>query len=245
MTRILVIEDDEQVRLPLVDLLEINGFEVEAVPDGRAGIERARKTSPDLIICDIMMPEVDGYAVLEALQAEPKTAVIPFLFLTAKTTPADIRQGLGMGADDYLAKPYQATELLAAIRMRLEKHARISQAATTISPENDLEHIFIKDGDCCWLVEYAQLRLLESEDNFVRFYFEDEKPLIHRTLNYMEERLPARHFFRANRQQIINLKWIRNIQPWFSGGLLVTLKDGQKVQMSRRAAQVFKARMGI
>ncbi len=245
MTRILVIEDDEQVRLPLVDLLEINGFEVESAENGVAGIRLARANPPDLIISDIMMPEVDGYSVLEALQAGPETSVVPFLFLSAKTNATDIREGLGLGADDYLVKPYQANELLAAIRTRLEKHQRISRAAAQAATESKIDHIFIKDGDSCWFVDFDDLRLLESEENFVRLFFHEEKPLIHRSLNSMEERLPASLFFRANRRQIINLKWIRKIKPWFNGGLLVTMKDENTVEMSRRAAQEFKSRLGV
>lgn len=109
----------------------------------------------------------------------------------------------------------------------------------------EYDQIFIKDGDSCWLVEHKQLRLLECEDNYVRLYFDGEKPLVSRTLNYLEQRLPAKQFFRANRKQIINLRWIDHIQPWFNGGLLITLKDATKIQMSRRAAQTFKATMGI
>lgn len=245
MTKILVLEDDESVRLPLVDLLEANGYEVIAAPDGRQGIEMAREEAPDLVISDIMMPEVDGYGVFEALQSDPDTAVIPFIFLTAKTDPADVREGLGLGADDYLTKPFQPKDLLESIRVRLEKYARISEAATTVNEANEYEQIFIKDGESCWFVEYERLRLLESEDNYVRLFFDNEKPLISRTLNYLEQRLPARLFFRANRKQIVNLRWIKHIQPWFNGGLLLTMKDNSKVQMSRRAAQTFKAKMGI
>ena len=94
-------------------------------------------------------------------------------------------------------------------------------------------------------MEFDKIRLLESEDNYVRIFFDEHKPLVSRTLNYLEERLPAKTFFRANRKQMINLKWIRNIQPWFNGGLLVTLKDASKIQMSRRAAQTFKSRLSI
>ncbi|MCC5841207.1 MAG: response regulator transcription factor [Opitutales bacterium] len=245
MTKILVLEDDEQVRLPLIDLLEANGYEIVSALNGREGIDLARKEDPDLILSDIMMPEVDGYGVFEALQSDPKTAIIPFIFLTAKTDPSDIREGLGLGVDDYITKPYQPRDLLDAIRVRIEKYERISSAATTLNEENEYDQIFIKDGESCWFVEYEKLRLLESEDNYVRMFFENEKPLVSRTLNYMEQRLPAKMFFRANRKQMVNLKWIKNIQPWFNGGLLVTLRDGVKVQMSRRAAQVFKAKMGI
>ena len=112
MKSILVIEDDDQVRLPLVDLLEANGYAVDSAAGGKEGIQLAKDSPPDLIISDIMMPEIDGYAVFEAMQNDPKTAIIPFVFLTAKTDPDDIREGLGLGADDYLTKPFQSKTLL-------------------------------------------------------------------------------------------------------------------------------------
>ena len=245
MTRILILEDDENVRLPLIDLLEAENYEVLSASDGRSGVELARKEKPDLVLSDIMMPELDGYGVFEALQKDPLTAVIPFIFLTAKTDQADIREGLGLGVDDYITKPFDQEDLLDSIQTRLQKYQRISEAAVKADNHPEYDQIFIKDGESCWFVEYEKIRLLESEDNYVRVFFDSEKPLVSRTLNYLEERLPARLFFRANRKQIINLKWIRNIQPWFNGGLLVTLKDDNKVQMSRRAAQSFKSIMGI
>lgn len=245
MTKILIMEDDANVRLPIVDLLEANGYNVIAAENGKEGVRLAGKEKPDLIISDIMMPELDGYGVFETLQRDPLTAVIPFIFLTAKTDPSDIREGLGLGVDDYITKPYEAEDLLDAITVRLNKHRKISEAALSADSNPDYDQIFIKDGESCWFIEYEKIRLLESEDNYVRIFFEENKPLVSRTLNYLEERLPAKLFFRANRKQIINLKWIRHIQPWFNSGLLVTLRDDTKVQMSRRAAQAFKAVMGI
>lgn len=245
MTTILILEDDENVRLPLVDLLEAEHYKVIAAKDGKEGLELAQKRKPDIIVSDIMMPEMDGYEVFAALQKDPLTAIIPFIFLTARTDPADIREGLGIGADDFITKPFEQDDLLEAIRVRLNKFKRISEAALAADSNPEYDQIFIKDGESCWFVEYEKIRLLESEDNYVRVYFDKEKPLISRTLNYLEERLPEKHFFRANRKQIINLKWIRHIQPWFNGGLLVSLKDDTKVQMSRRAAQSFRAIMGV
>lgn len=244
---ILVIEDDDSVRLPLVDTLEANGYAVQSAENGRLGIIAARENPPDLILCDVMMPEVDGFGVFQALSDDPDTGIVPFIFLTAKTDPEDIREGLSLGADDYLFKPFAMKDLLGSIRTRLERYQKITEAAVTINEENEYDQIFIKDGDSCWFVEYDRLRLIESEDNYVRLFFDNEKPLISRTLNYLEQRLPQKLFFRANRKQIVNLRWIKNIQPWFNGGLLMTLKDEArtKVQMSRRASQSFRSKMGI
>lgn len=245
MKNILILEDDENVRVPLEDLLSAEGFNVLTAPDGKQGLAIAKKEDPDLIVSDIMMPEMNGHEVFEALQADPLTAIIPFIFLTAKTDPSDIREGLGLGADDYITKPFEPEDLVQSIRTRLEKYQRISDAALTAESNENLDYIYIKDGESCWFVEYEKIRLLESDENYIRVCFEDEKPLVNKSLNYLAEKLPRKYFFRANRKQIINLKWIRNIQPWFNGGLLVTLRDGTKVQMSRRAAQEFRSIMSL
>jgi DNA-binding response OmpR family regulator len=121
MTKILIIEDEEAVRDNLVELLSLEGFEVKAVANGQLGVEIIQEYLPDLVICDIMMPKLDGYGVLAALRERPVTAVIPFIFLTAKATKDNFRQGMGMGADDYVTKPFTTDELLAAIQMRLAK----------------------------------------------------------------------------------------------------------------------------
>lgn len=121
MTLILVIEDDAIVRANILELLEAEEFEVIGAPNGRQGVQLASLHLPDLIICDVMMPELDGYGVLKALRASPETARIPFIFLTAKAERLDWRQGRELGADDYLTKPCTPDELLDAISTRLEK----------------------------------------------------------------------------------------------------------------------------
>lgn len=242
---ILIMEDDPSVMLPIVDLLEVEGYNVISADNGAKGVEMATEEEPDLIVSDIMMPEMNGLEVFEALQKDPHTAVIPFIFLSAKTDPADIRKGLGLGADDYLTKPFEPEDLLKSIEVRLNKYKRISDSALNVVGKDEFDQIFIKDGESCWLVEFEKIALLEAEGNYVRIRFDENKPLIAKTLTSMEERLPKKLFFRANRKQVINLKWVRNIQPWFGASLLVTLKDGTKVKMSRRASQTFRTMMGI
>jgi two-component system sensor histidine kinase/response regulator len=127
MTKLLVIDDDHTVRVNLVELLEAEDFEVLSAKDGRQGVEIARQSLPDLIICDIMMPELDGYGVLAELRQDSAAATIPFIFLTALADRSDLRQGMNLGADDYLVKPFARSELLTAIESRLAKHAVFSQ----------------------------------------------------------------------------------------------------------------------
>lgn len=127
MHKILVIEDETTVRHNLVELLSYENFNVIAAENGRIGVQLAQEVAPDLIICDVMMPQLDGHDVLKILRQQPSTATIPFIFLTAKCEKADFRQGMQLGADDYLTKPFTRVELLAAISSRLEKQSAIHQ----------------------------------------------------------------------------------------------------------------------
>jgi len=120
--KILLIEDNPDVRENTSEILMLAGYNVVTAENGRIGVEKARQTNPDLIICDIMMPELEGYGVLHMLSKDPKTSAVPFIFLTAKTEKSDIRKGMNMGADDYITKPFDETELLEAVEMRLKKN---------------------------------------------------------------------------------------------------------------------------
>ena len=120
--------------------------------------------------------------------------------------------------------------------------------AAKIAPRDRLaaeDKVFVREGDHCWFVEVKSIRLLESEGNYTRVHFDAAQPQLFRSLNAMEERLDPKYFFRANRRQIINLAWIDKIEPWFSGGLLVHLKGGAKVELSRRQAQEFREKMSL
>src|SRR4051812_2553809 len=122
MKKIVLIEDNTEVRENIAEILELAKFEVKTAQNGKLGVELAVAEKPDLIICDIMMPELDGYGVLHLLGRNPETASIPFIFLTAKTERTDIRKGMEMGADDYLTKPFDDIELLNAIEARFRKN---------------------------------------------------------------------------------------------------------------------------
>ena len=121
MKKILVIEDNEEVRENIAEILELSEFEVIQAADGKEGVVKALRQSPDLIICDIMMPELDGYGVLHLLSKHKETYGIPFIFLTAKSEKGDFRKGMELGADDYITKPFDGTDLLNAVEIRLKK----------------------------------------------------------------------------------------------------------------------------
>ena len=121
MKKILVIEDEPEMRRNLATILKLEKFDVVQAENGRAGVDVAKKELPDLILCDVMMPEMDGHAVLQALRGNPKTVTTPFIFLTAKGEKADFRSGMDLGADDYLTKPVAKTDLLNAIAARFKR----------------------------------------------------------------------------------------------------------------------------
>lgn len=129
MKTILVIEDEADTLKNLVLMLEMEGFKPLSASNGRTGVTIAKREIPDVILCDVSMPQLDGYGVLESLRADPNTVSIPFIFLTAKGDKKDQRTGMNLGADDYLTKPASADDVLAAIRSRLDRHHEKEQAA--------------------------------------------------------------------------------------------------------------------
>ena len=131
MKTILLIEDDTALRENTEELLELSNYKVITAPNGRIGINKALESLPDIIVCDIMMPEVDGYGVLQELSAEETTTHIPFIFLSAKTEHKEIRKGMDLGADDYLTKPFDEDDLISAIESRLAKAELIAKMEKT------------------------------------------------------------------------------------------------------------------
>ena len=157
-----------------------------------------------------------------------------------------------LNALDYLLKPVDPARLAAALGKLAERAAgssgSSSNTAQSPAPTSRLaaeDKVFVREGDRCWFVEVKSIRLLESEGNYTRVHFDGAQPQLFRSLNAMEERLDGKYFFRANRRQIINLAWIDRIEPWFSGGLLVHLKGGAKIELSRRQAQEFREKMSL
>ncbi len=155
MKRILLIEDDSALRENTSELLELSGYKVYTAPNGKIGIEKAIQETPNIIICDIMMPEIDGYGVLEAITLDEKTKHIPFIFLSAKTEHKEIRKGMDMGADDYLTKPFDEEELINAVESRLAKAIILAQREKIESENieddnpknmNQLKNFFCDEG---------------------------------------------------------------------------------------------------
>ncbi len=156
MPTILIIEDHAALRQNLIDLLGLEGHRVLSAADGVSGLELAREKRPDLVLCDIMLPGLDGWEILAALRAEPATAALPFIFLTAKGDAADVRAGMRQGADDYLAKPFTRVDLLDAISTRLQRSAQQRVFAPNFSSSAPLERLGLSPREAEVLLWMAQ-----------------------------------------------------------------------------------------
>lgn len=243
----LLIDDERLARGELRRLLAAVK-DVEIVGEA-ANAEQARtlleELKPELLFLDVQMPGETGLEFLESL--EPPVPQV--IFTTAYDEFAV--KAFELNALDYLLKPVDPARLEAAIdRLRERNLAAPAGGGSGAGVErtevlNPEDKVFVREGDHCWFVEVRRIRLLESEGNYTRVHFDDAQPQLFRSLNAMEARLDPRTFFRANRRQMINLQWIDKIEPWFSGGLLVELKGGAKVELSRRQAQAFRDKMSL
>ncbi|MFI5355788.1 MAG: LytR/AlgR family response regulator transcription factor [Opitutales bacterium] len=236
----LLIDDERLARNELRRLLA--PFPDIAVAGEAANAKQAREQiaalKPDLVFLDVQMPGETGMELLESLEPPVPTVI----FTTAFDEFAV--KAFELNALDYLLKPVDPARLAAAIeRLRGKAGAAAPESARPALSAED--KVFVREGDRCWFVEVKQIRLLESEGNYTRVHFDEVQPQLFRSLNAMEARLDPKYFFRANRRQIINLAWIDQIEPWFSGGLLVLLKGGAKVELSRRQAQDFREKMSL
>lgn len=233
----ILVDDSRLARNELRHLLEsYPAIEIvaEAAHAQEAKIQ-IEKNQPDLLFLDIQMPGKDGFQLLEELEH------IPYVIFTTAYDQYALR-AFETSALDYLLKPIRDERLRAALeRAHQKSEENHPQTAPSSAYMHSDQQVFVKDGEQCWFVTLHDIRLFEINGNQTRIYFGSQAPLIHRTLHYLETRLDEKHFFRANRQQIINLAWIDRIVPWFSGGLKVFLKGGgEEIEISRRQASRFK-----
>lgn len=238
--KVLVIDDERLARQELKKLLKKHQ-EIEIVggaANADEAIEAIKEKKPDLIFLDIQMPGKTGFELLEELDEVPLV-----IFVTAYDDYAI--EAFKINALDYLLKPVEPKLLSAAIDKVFNMKTKENKSIEHIDKLSSESQIFLKDGDKCWFVSLKDVRMFESEGNYVRVFFNNYKPLILKSLNNLEKKLDDSTFFRANRKFIINLKWIESIENWFSGGLLVKLKGGETVEVSRRQAARFKDMMSL
>jgi two-component system LytT family response regulator len=244
--RTLLIDDERLARKAMRTLLE-NHPEIEILgecanaEEAKAMIEAER---PDLIFLDIQMPGQSGFDLLESLDYVPEV-----IFVTAYDEYAI--KAFEVNALDYLLKPVEETRLADALKKLGEANEKTVAHGDNNGHTADAsllrmdDRIFLKDGEKCWFVALSDVRIFESEGNYVRVFFDAYKPLILKSLNNLEKRLDEKEFFRINRKFIVNLKEVVHIEPWFNGGLQIKLKSGEVLEVSRRQASRFKDLLSI
>ena len=241
----IIIDDERLARKELNLLLEKHSDKVEIIDEAqnaKEGIEAIKKHQPDLIFLDIQMPEMDGFEMLKRLEEIPKV-----IFVTAYDEHAI--EAFKINAVDYLLKPVDPERLSEAIE-KLESNKEEEFVSNLASNRKDRkltvdDRVFIKDGEKCYYPKLADVRYFESQGNYVKVYFNNDHPMILRSLNALEERLDGEDFFRANRKYIINLNWVQRIENWFNGGLKVFISEEESIDISRRQAIRFKDIMSI
>lgn len=227
--RVLLVDDERLARAELRRLLKRHA-EVEIVGEAASAAEAMAQIAllrPELLLLDVQMPGGSGFDLLAALDDAPDV-----IFCTAHDQYA--LQAFEVSALDYLQKPVQAARLASAL-------ARAGARVQAKAPDAATRKIFIRDGERCWFVALADIVLFESEGNYARVHFGAQQPLMLRSLNQLEERLPPGQFFRANRRQIVNLAQVAAVADNAADGLDLLLSNGAPVEVSRRRAQQFRA----
>lgn len=233
--RAIVVEDSRLARKELVDMIgKLDRFDqILEAASGKEAVQMIQEHDPDVLFLDIHLPGMNGFEVLEALDDVP--AVI---FTTAFDQYAI--KSFEYNAIDYLMKPISKDRLSRAVD-KLQ-----------IAPEKDIpgsqhrpKQIFVKDGDRCWFVKIEKIRIFESVGNYTRIYFDKEKPLVLKSLQYLEGILDNEVFFRASRQQIVNITFVDGVSNSFNGKLKLKLSTGEEVEVSRRQSTEFKSRFSL
>ena len=246
MMKALIIDDERLARLELIDLLK-NHPEIEIIGECNNADSAQKKIEvlkPDLIFLDIQMPAKTGFDLLEEISFVPKV-----VFTTAYDEYA--LKAFEVNAFDYLLKPIERERLESCVNKLISEFKEEKEIIEEIKKDpksatlGQEDQVFVKDGDKCWFVKLKNVSAFESEGNYVRVYFEGNKPLMLKSLNSLEEKLDSKAFFRANRKFIINLNWIEKMENWFNGGLRVSLKNGQQIEISRRKTSKLKDMMSL
>lgn len=234
----IIIDDErlarEELKSLLADFIEIDI--IDEAQNGEEGIEKINEHKPDLIFLDVSMPGMTGFEMLRQVDDVPQV-----IFITAYDEHA--LKAFELQAIDYILKPIDHQRLYQSIKRILAEHVETDNLDHSIRINKLLDpndKVFIKDGEKCWFIELNRIRMLESDGNYVKVYFDQFRPMVLRSLNNFESRLNPEHFFRANRKYMINLNHVTTIETWFNGGLKVELSKGEKIEISRRQAIRFK-----
>lgn len=237
MEKILIVEDEQGIRDTLKEILEFAGYEVLIAANGKIGFDLIIEDHPDLVLCDVNMPEMGGFELLEAVNQRFKDQIIPpFLFLTAKVEAEGLRYGMSLGADDYIFKPFAASDILKTVRLRLDRRNKlldqrsISKTETVIADANKLA---IPCNDGLELISFEKIIKCQADRAYCNFYLIDNrKILVSKPMKDFEEILCSKSFLKVHKSTIVNIKHIEKFVRGKSGYLLMS--DGSSVNVSVR-----------
>jgi len=237
MDRIVIVEDEVNIRETLQEILELSGYEVFSASNGKLGYDLILEKKPDLVLCDVNMPELDGFALLEAINNRLKDEVMPtFLFLTAKVETTEIRYGMNLGADDYILKPYDPSEILKTIRLRLDKRKKMlsqQDERPLSSTSKTFNKLPIPTDDGLELVPFDKIIQCKAERAYCYFYLDGgKKLLVSKPMKEFEDTLISNGFFKVHKSNIVNIQYAEKYVRG-KGGYLV-LSDGSNVVVSSR-----------
>ncbi|MGE5498197.1 MAG: LytR/AlgR family response regulator transcription factor [Syntrophothermus sp.] len=245
MYKVILIEDDQFLLENIETILEEEKFNVFTAANGRKGIKLIEEIHPDVIISDIMLPDIEGYEILKHVRQNSEIQNIPFLFLTARTDQKDMRQGMNLGADDYLTKPFNAKELIEALHARLEL-AKIRMENSSPQPQareqKNKDILFLQDQKGISNISPKDIVLISAAGEYSEvFTCHLKKHTVKKLLKEWEEILPEDSFIRIHRSTIINIKYILKVEKWFNYSLRIHLdKHPEPVDCSRRYASRIK-----
>lgn len=247
---ILIIEDDYVLRDNYAELFRESGYDVYTAENGKSGLRLIKKLLPDIVLCDILMPDIDGYEVRKQMLKDKKASTIPFIFLSAKSSAEDIKKGLKIGADDYITKPVKAKELLSIVENRLERLKVVTgsgQIKDNKMKQPDLKRLLITIKNQPVFIEIDDLLFISAEGYYSVIRTVDGlKELVKKPLKYWETVLPENDFVRIHRNTIINMKYIQRLENWTRSTYRVFMKNcDEPLCFSQRYSKLIRERFMI
>jgi len=256
MRNILIIEDDADLCENIKQIFESNKFKVFTALNGAEGINIAKKKLPDVILCDIKMPGIDGYDVKKNLGSDPLTISIPFIFLSGKAELRDIKYGLELGADDYIIKPFNIDDLYNTVEKRLNRIKELNPAVSKEKADNipqgktkkkltELEQILVYIKGEPEIIKIADIVVIYSDGDYSKVNcIGGEEIHVRKLLKEWEKILPEQIFFRARNNTVINLRYIIKLEKWFSRTIMIKLKNiKEPVIVSQRMSKKLKSKL--
>tara|TARA_R110002072_G_scaffold303135_2_gene495228 strand:- start:17208 stop:17960 length:753 start_codon:yes stop_codon:yes gene_type:complete len=244
MEQLLIVEDDKDIRESMQEIFELSGYQVSVATNGKLGYDSIMKNCPDLVLCDVDMPEMDGFELLQAVNQGLKNMIVPpFLFLTAKTEPENLRQGMNLGAEDYIFKPFDHTNLLQCVRLRLNKRSKLLQSGNLEKVslnDSSFEKLALPSEEGLILISFDEIIKCQADRAYCSFHLVNGKStLVSKSMKEFEPLLLENSFVKVHKSTIVNINYIKKYLRGKGGQLIMS--DESIVQVSiRRKEELMK-----